>query len=220
MSKSIFISRKLSADSPIRDVVNKFNEHITDLSLIDFLPVPFTPPTTQWIFFYSKTGVDQFYKTVGKDIRQYSIGCFGPQTAQYCSKLAEVSFHANANIERAVTLIDTNILENDLTFVCGSNSLRSVQRNIRRPFPEVVVYQNDPKQMDRDIGHYNVAMMTSPMNLQSFISNKGSANTYISIGQTTAKACVEKGIKSLISKHPSEQGMADTLEILMDNDQA
>ena len=78
---NLFISRKLSQDSLFDSLVNEGIE-IYDESLIDFTAIPFTKPKTDWIFFYSKKGIDFYFENLDFDPSQ-SYAVLGSATASY-----------------------------------------------------------------------------------------------------------------------------------------
>lgn len=210
--KSIFISRQLSPYSKIRSLLESEKRIFRDESLIEFTPIPFELPSTKWLFFYSKTGVKYFFEQYHDAINKgYKIGCFGPSTALFCQKFQGVSFHGNTEKDTCMKLILDTVEHDDITFVCGKNSLRSVQTLSQQDFPEVVVYDHKMKSTEH-LGHFNIAVLTSPMNVSSFVRNEGSADHYIAIGSTTAEAMTKSSIKPVVAPYPSESGIAQALK--------
>ena len=55
-SPDIFISRKLEEDSILLDYFKSKKLSFLDQSLIEFSPVKFERPWSEWLFFYSKKG--------------------------------------------------------------------------------------------------------------------------------------------------------------------
>ena len=97
---------------------------------------------------------------------------------------------------------------NEITFICGKHSLRSVQKEMdTKPHSEIVVYNHFPKD-NNPLDHYSIAILTSPMNVSAFFSNGGSADQYISIGNTTAEAVSLHNESTSIAKEPNEQSIA------------
>lgn len=210
--KTVFISRTLSEQSPIRTLLEAEKKTFHDESLIDFSPILFELPKTEWLFFYSKSGVKFFFEQYPLAVhKNFKIGCFGPSTASYCKEHHKVTFHGNSEKETCLKLIQEHVEENDITFICGRHSLRSVQSLSEQVFQETIVYDHSIRER-RALGSYHIAILTSPMNVASFIRNEGHADKYISIGSTTAETMVKSNLSPLIAPYPSEEGIAQLLK--------
>ncbi len=67
MSKNIFISRELTPESDFCTTLADVKCKIFDLGLIDFELVHFEVlPECDWIFFYSKAGIDYFFQNMNE----------------------------------------------------------------------------------------------------------------------------------------------------------
>ena len=211
MSASIFISRRLEPTSPIIDIVRQRRLKITDRSLLTFEAVDFEAPDTKWLFFYSKTGVKYFSNYCS--LSHYQIGCYGPATATYCMKFHDVRFQCDASIKSGIIKVEELVGAETLTFVVGKQSLRSLQKVLPPHVhqQEVIVYDQSKKQIN-SLGAYDIAILTSPMNVESFFENEGKASRYIAIGDTTAATLRNHQVKPIVSIRPSEDGMAETLD--------
>jgi len=213
--KKIFISRPLEATSPILSMLQSHEVALEDRSLLNFTPVPFEAPDTRWLFFYSKTGVQMF--NLHCPSHHYKVLTFGPATAQIHSTYGEVVAHADVNAGHAIQLMTSYDCLDNITFVCGKTSLRSVQKHpaIRgRKTQEVIVYSQHPDDSYTQ-QHYDIAIMTSPLNFQTFAKALSTADTYISIGSTTARAMKALGTDAIIADRPSEEGIAISLGNLL-----
>lgn len=214
MSASIFVSRQLEATSPIQDIAIRHNLDITHQSLLAFDAVDFEVPDSKWLFFYSKTGVKYFSNYCS--LSHYKVGCFGPATATYCMKYGHVTFECDADTKQAVLKVIEHIGDELITFVVGSRSLRSVQKALpsKAHHKETIVY-NQRKIKKNDLGSYDIAILTSPMNVESFMESNGNAKKYIAIGETTATALRKRSFTPMVSVTPSEDGIAHTLDSIL-----
>lgn len=209
--KSIFVSRSLDADSPIRKVVEGQAVQLVDESLISFTKVAWEVPETRWLFFYSKTGVRIFNERCPS--HHYKVLTYGRATAALHSRYGAVVAHADADTSRAIGLLDIFDCKDDITFVCGRLSLRSVHGHpsLRGyDLPECVVYDQHVRE-DISSESYDLAVITSPLNYASFAKAGRKASVYLSIGSTTAAALQAEGVESMIAASPSEAGIATTL---------
>lgn len=198
---------------------NTHSLEATHFSLLEFSKLDFELPESDYLFFYSKSGVRYFFEYYNqlKADRKYKVICFGPETAKYCKQFMEVSFHGDGTPGKALKIIKDNLGDHSIAFVCGRRSLRSVHKFMEEPrIQECVVYDSNPKR-DIVLGKFDLAILTSPLNAISFINNGGRALHYISIGSTTAKQFEQLNISSLQSKVPSESGLADSLRLLLEN---
>lgn len=210
MAASIFVSRHLEAISPIQDIARQYKLELTHRSLLKFEAVDFEAPDTKWLFFYSKTGVKYFSNYCS--LSHYKIGCYGLATAAYCMKFSHVSFQCDANTEIGIKKVEEYIGAESLTFILGKKSLRSLQKAIpqRTNHKEVIVY-DQAKSQDSELNLYDLAILTSPMNADSFFDNGGKAFEYIAIGETTGKTLRKYGIDPMVAVKPSEDGIAESL---------
>ena len=211
MPTSIFVSRHLEASSSIKKIGKKYNLHLSDRSLLRFSSVDFEVPDTKWLFFYSKTGVKYFSNYCS--LAHYKIGCYGPATASYCMTYAPVTFQCDADTQKGIQQIERCINNEDLTFVVGRQSLRSLQKALpsTSAHKEVIVYDQS-KAVGIDLIRYDIAILTSPMNVESFFQNEGAATKYIAIGQTTGAALKKRKIDPIIANSPSEDGISESLD--------
>ncbi len=188
---------------------------IEDQSLLHFSPISFTDLKSEWVFFYSKTGV-RYFLDQGGSHNNKKIGTFGPGTAHFFFERTnrEVDFIGSGE-RNDVAIKFRKVLNNDMClFVVGKNSLRSIQKSIKiDQFLEVIVYDNKPK-TNIDINNPNVAVFTSPMAVQTYFKNYPHRNHLnIAIGKTTFKSLCDCGIKNnQIADNPTESSMAVALQ--------
>ena len=188
------------------------------VSLIHFRSVSFELPSTEWLFFYSKNGV-KFFKERFEErknlIAEYKCLTYGPATLEYCSKYFDTRGHANSSAKQSLHLITQHTSLEEITFVRGENSMHSVQNIANVPLTDLVVYSNQPKE-GLQLDHYDVAILTSPLNAKNFFASGGRALHYISIGPSTAKVLKELNLHCSIADNPTEKGISKTLKKLLD----
>lgn len=214
MKKTVFVSRTISPSSPIQTVVDQYSALLTATSLIQFQDIPFQLPETEWLFFYSKTGVQSFFNSalIQSTSKKFKIACYGPATAEYCAQYQSVDYIGNLDADQVAKDIISCIKKNEITFICGKHSLRAVQHNLSlNSFRESIVYDHYPKS-NCALARYDVAILTSPMNVHAFFDNQGMADYFISIGQTTAKTLKDYELDFVISERPDESALAESLK--------
>ena len=232
----LFISRSLNQYSELIHSFphEKYAWH--HRSLIEINSLPFKVPTTQWLFFYSKNGIECFEKGIEKDrIQRFKIACFGPGTAQRFEEIFNKKSDFIGTGERDSTLnsFEKVLGTESICFVRGRESQKSIQTilNFKDKITHLIikdkqiknntntyliVYDNHIKTTET-LGQFEVAILTSPMNAKGFFKNKGMASLIISIGPTTTLA-LEKLQSSMdqhfsieTCEHPSEK---DIIKIL------
>jgi len=209
--KTIFISRALDSDSPIRKVSEDQEVAVVDESLITFTKVSWEVPDTTWLFFYSKTGVRMFNEVCPS--HHYKILTYGQATAKLHAQYGAVEAHAAASTDKALELLDIHDCKEDITFVCGRQSLRSVHHHPSLKdlhLRECIIYDQSLRE-GIPSAKYDLAILTSPLNFEAFAKAGRSATTYIAIGATTAAALQSKGVESIIADSPSEEGISSSL---------
>ena len=207
----VFISRNLDDQSPFKDVLKL--EHITidDQSLIEFEEVPFLQPNSEWLFFYSKTGI-KFFKQGGGKIKNCRIATFGKQTAVFFENMYnQKPDFIGSGIKEEVTQHFTEMTgTSTCLFVLGKNSMRSVQKLRNNPSDkEIVVYLNTPRK-SFDIVRPDIAVFTSPMSVETYFDKYKDRNHHnIAIGESTLNALKKiTSAPSVKSNTPSEQSLA------------
>ena len=222
MSKpaDIFISRKLEEDSILLDYFKSKKLSFLDQSLIDFSPVKFERPWSEWLFFYSKNGVRYYFdQQPPQRMRSHKLACFGPGTASYL--LDNYGFMPDfigtgEKNSTAVGLLNSASNES-VCFVLGRQSIRSVQELVGEKLEatEICVYDNTPITTS-NLQTYKTAIITSPMNYESFVASGGSANRLISIGATTSRKIKELNPSIAVhqSEEPSELSILNTFREL------
>lgn len=223
---TIFISREISSDSIFKVMLEPAGYEIIGQSLIDFSPVPFdTIPQTDWLFFYSKRGVQFFFEQLKDQLdTTIRIATIGPATAKRVEQYHyKVDFIGNGVPEAtARDFIGIYNVENTrnqvVVFPQAKNSRRSIQKLLKREIRaiDLIVYDNrisEPVQ----IPYTDILVFTSPMNVLAYLKSNQihESQKIVAIGLTTALFLKQKGLKAVhIANTPSEKSMAEkVLEI-------
>jgi len=220
MKTKVFISRFLASDSPFLNGLKKFEVTVDDQMLIDFSPLEFEQPSSDWLFFYSKTGVNFFLKGRG-NYSDFKIGTFGPATAAYFERNTSVrpQFIGSGIKEGVAKAFSKLIKDERCLFVIGENSLRSVQkiRNNKQD-QEIIVYRNSPMR-EFSIDYPDIAVFTSPMSVNNYFEkypNRKHKN--IAIGNTTLTALIQYvPNNSVKSDLPTEESLAQCVITYLKN---
>jgi len=221
--KRVFISRSLAVDSPIRGVIAEYKSRYSERedvelvaeSLITFTKVAWEVPMTRWLFFYSKTGVRMFNEVCSS--HHYKVLTYGGATADYHRTYnggyGPVVDHGGADTEQALALLELYDCGEDITFVCGRQSLRSVHEHSSVKsdhFRECIVYDQHLRE-DIIPSSYDLAVITSPLNYSAWANAGSRAETFVAIGATTAAVLEEHGENVIVADAPSEAGIAATV---------
>ncbi len=221
----IFLSRHLDHDSPFRSLAESGEIGMVAQSLLLFSPVHFrTIPKGDWLFFYSKSGVKYFLDQLSTlvQIASYQIACYGPSTARLWSKMADRDpdfigdgkpAHVPTDFVRHIQAADT------VVFVRAANSRMTVQRAIEDQIvcQDMIAYRNEQRQ-DVDIhGHFDCALLTSPLNADAFLQQAvGFKGDIITLGSTTADFVRQKfDIECIVSEDVAEMGMFRSFQTWM-----
>ena len=219
-TSNIFISRKLEEDSVLLDYFTSKKLSFVDQSLIKFNPVKFDLPWSEWLFFYSKNGVKYYFdQQPPQRMRSHKLACFGSGTASYLlDNYGFMPDYIGTGERKSTTLglLDA-ASDESICFVIGRNSIRSVQELIadKLETTEICVYDNIPESK-LDLSNYKTAIITSPLNYESFVNNGGKAKHLISIGETTSQKIKDLNPAAEVhqSDEPSELGILNTFRAL------
>lgn len=193
--KSIFISRKLKEDSPIKELCEQQGISYTNYSFLKFEGLPFNFTNDyNWLFFYSANGVKFFFEGFQETLNLTTkIACFGPGTALYLEKNYEVNadFIGQGLAFQIIREFEKELHTNDkIAFVRAKNSLQSVQKLLTddRKADDLVVYDNI-RNTSIKAPNADIIILTSPLNAKAFfeISNINNNQILVAIGSTTKK---------------------------------
>jgi len=199
---NLFISRELSSSSLFHLLSNE-GINVFDKSLIDFYPLPFNPPKTKWVFFYSKKGIEFYFKNTNISTDQkYAV--MGPSSASYfeltTGKVAH--FIGNNDAPNIAKKLISELKGGSITFIKAKKSIESVEKHLPKSdqFTGLPVYLNSIKNKiaidSLNIPYCNIIVLTSPMNATAWFNHQPYNNeNIIAIGKTTAQK-----ISSIINK--------------------
>ena len=214
--KRIFVSRDLSASSPIRDIGQ--GHHLVAQSLIEFGAKDFEPPKADWIFFYSRKGVKYFFEKGNFALYPYLWACLGEGTADELSHyITDISFIGEGDPEKVADDFQNILASDDVTcYIRAENSIDSVRKRIDRPDDfSIPVYSNTPSiKIPKE--KFDILIFTSPLNVDAWFGQNPYQNEQIiSIGSTTEAHLNDRyGINDvLVATTPTEESMAQCLEI-------
>ena len=216
--KKVFISRELSDDSIFLQRLNTAGYEVHGETLLTFSPTPFDAiPDSEWLFFYSQKGVqfffEQYLKNGDTTPFPYKCAAFGPATAA-AIRAFEVTpyFIGTGKAESTAKYFGERVGNDHVCFVRAKNSRRSVQVILKEKINirELIVYNNEYKR-DFSLPHFDILVFTSPMNARAYFDQHEflKDQVVIAIGETTASVLRELDIKCIVSKMPSEEGLAD-----------
>ncbi|MFK7797370.1 MAG: uroporphyrinogen-III synthase [Aureispira sp.] len=216
MRKRIFISRNLAEDSIFKTTLEVLAE-LEAQSLIHFEAVPIVRfPECDWLFFYSKKGVDFGWAGLRTRHPFPKVAVLGQASAEYLEQ--QYGYHADFVGTGAAEATAKAFLKNAkgqrVCFVQAQNSRQSVAKQLGHQVQAqtLVVYANTPKAV-LSIPKCDILVFTSPLNAQAYYQQYAPQvhQTVVAIGQTTAKALEQLGISNFrIAPHPHEKALADT----------
>jgi hydroxymethylbilane synthase len=221
----IFISRPLAEQSEFYTSLagqTVEQKHIIfAFSLIDFAPIEFDRlPACDWIFFYSKTGVDFFFKNIHqKNIllpNAIKWAAFGEATAK---SLIPHSFSADfigtGSAISTVSLFSELAIHQKVLFPQAQFSRNSVALLLKNTenIP-LVVYKNTAA-TDFVLPFCHVLVFTSPLNVIAYFQKYTFQSTqkFIAIGDTTAETLAIYVPKQnrMVSETASEKSLAQAV---------
>jgi len=208
----VFITRSLNPDSPLR-ALQEMGVALNGYSLLKFIPLAFDIiPASDWIFFYSKTGVRFFFEHI-RDREMaidpgMKIAAIGPGTAQAIKSYGHlVHFEGTGDPVETAGSFDALPGNASVTFVRARQSKHSVKQYLRktRVTYDLVVYDNvpDPVVLAEEA---DIVVVTSSMNARACFS-KGVPDLcrhVIAIGNPTAETLRGMKIPCTISPSPDE----------------
>ena len=191
-----------------KEGINVFSE-----SLLKFTPIPFVKPNTDWIFFYSKKGVDFFFQANAYDATQ-KYGVMGASTGiHFTSKTQKTpDYIGNNNGSEIAIELGQILADRSITFIKAKNSISGVEKHLVSTDNRygLAIYNNEVLSEDTiesfGIPKCEIVVLTSPKNAEAWFKFRQHTNESVfAIGETTART-----IKQLVNqnvpfcKEPSE----------------
>lgn len=216
-SKSIFISRELTLNSPLNTLRSQWN--LLDSSLLQFETIHFEAlPDSEWIFFYSQKGVFHFFDQADRmDIVGRKIAAFGPKTAHALNDFdLSANFIGTGYADQTAPAFLLIAKGETVIFPRARTSRKSMQKALGKKIIaiDLVVYDNIPKE-NVQIPLCDVLIFTSPLNAKTYFHyhQKQDTQKVIAIGKTTASTIKELGIDEvLIPDQPNEEALLKLVE--------
>ncbi|HKK75308.1 MAG TPA: uroporphyrinogen-III synthase [Saprospiraceae bacterium] len=219
MDKTLFISRSLASDSPVRAFAQKHQLELRAESLIEFTPVQFgTPPPADWLFFYSKKGVQYFMRTLRDRGQKLNtpVAVLGLGTLNALKEFGKsADFAGNGRPEEVAAAFKKIAAGQRVLFVRAQQSRRSIQKLLEGEVivEDLIAYANEIRLPQRDVrGDY--LLLTSPMNAEAYAQKceLNAAEIIVAIGQTTAAKLKVLGADQVeVAARPDEAAMLERL---------
>lgn len=218
MKQSIFISRKLAADSDLLTYLTENDWTIIDRPLIKIEAIPFKiEGKFDWIFLSSSNGAKILLSSYTPD-DETKIGAVGEATAKALNRFGIFpDFIGNSgNMDQLADRLARSIGKESVLFVGadgGSEKIRSAIPSIQVNF--VPVYRTVLLD-DVAIPKTTHIFLTSPSNAKSYLTSNNPAGVkVIAIGNTTADYLASRGLKNiLIPATPKESDVVALLASL------
>jgi uroporphyrinogen-III synthase len=216
----IFVSRAISDDSPFQKLIDIGHE-VYGQSLLDFLPLKFENfPDSNWIFFYSKNGIQYFFDAISdaqkQAISNRKIAVMGKESARFLASNfgMHVSFIASNSLEKSADDF-ANILNDDhVLFIKAKHSKATFEKQLQpHQYQSIIVYENVITTNKIELPYFDILVFTSPLNTESYFHHLGTINErqqVVAIGSTTASHITENGFAKdvFVSENFSEEGLA------------
>jgi hydroxymethylbilane synthase len=209
-SKSVFISSDLDNNSYFQNAATQNNFKVNSMSLLEFASKKANlPDAYDAIYFTSKKGVLYFMEQYPNACKGKLIGCFGTET-----QLLLRGYTIESVILNLDYLNHLHLFKNlKIVFPQARNSLQNTQKafvDIAETL-DMIVYDNVMK-TNIEIAEHDIALLTSPMNVAAYFSQKQRAKNYIAIGSTTAQAIQANGVQQVTQcTSPAEEHWVDAM---------
>ncbi len=214
----IFISRNLTNDSLFKKELSGLDMEIIGQSLIQFSPTLITSiPKVDWIFFYSKNGVNFFLETAAnypsfkKDQVKWAVMGEGTATALINYQI-QPDFIGNGQPKAIAQTFGKIAKGQKVLFPRAKKSKKSIQNLLKSQLEitDLIIYENEIKS-NFSIPFCAILVFTSPLNAKAYFQKYpiNAKQKVIAIGTTTQQALQKLGIKnSRLATKPSEQALA------------
>lgn len=219
---SVFITRKITIDSPFYQLLKKKGFDINGDSFIEFQVVNISVlPMSDWIFFYSKNGIRFFFEQVKrlglkKENLNYKWAAIGQASATHLKQFGIKADFIGSGEPSSTAFAFLEVAKNQsVLFPRAANSKKSIQNilgNQIKPI-DLIIYNNsisnNVKKRNEDC-----LVFTSPLNTQAYFQyfQLQPFQKIIAIGKTTAKTLTALGISEfVIAEAPNETSLANAV---------
>ncbi len=225
MSKNIFISRELTPESDFCTTLADVKCKIFDLGLIDFELVHFEVlPECDWIFFYSKAGIDYFFQNMNEKKILFppttKWAAFGEGTAKSLQIYGvEAAFIGTGSAISTANAFSHSVINKTVLFPQAQFSRNSVELLLKNAVViPLIVYKNTAKQ-DFSLPFFDILVFTSPLNVKAYFTKYTFHPTqqFVAIGDTTLDTLrTYIPLQNVtVSKSASEKSLAHTVLTLI-----
>ena len=181
-------------------------------------------PLADWYFFYSRNGVYFGLRQLADRtmLNHIKIATMGKGTALQYEQMQGVNpqFIGSGAAEHVSSEFIKVARGKKVVFVRAVNSIKSIQENLKDDLDahELVTYKNSIN-LEADIPETDIAIFTSPMNVDAYFKLKkvDAAKTLIALGKSTRKA-ISKYLDQdvLMPNEPSEAAIRVLIDQLED----
>ncbi len=218
----IFISRNLEDNSKFKSL-EKYGVKLIDQTLLSFEKLNFKfPSKTDWLLFYSRTGVKYFSEKYPEIPPKIKLAAVGKKTGEMLVKnFGRIDFQGDGEVESYINFFK-NVIENEnLTVVRATNSANSLVEKLNgaKRISEIIAYRNYPAKNINPI-NADIYIFTSSMNVEAFftVNEVQKEAYYIAIGQPTAeKLRLFNVVNVILSESPEEESLFETCKVVLNN---
>ncbi|MBK7871778.1 MAG: uroporphyrinogen-III synthase [Saprospiraceae bacterium] len=216
---AIFISRILNYDSIFLQILQSKGYEVINISLIEFSFLPFYEiPSTDWIFFYSKTAAHFFFQHLQKSGLQTKakLAALGPATASAIEKQGfHLDFTGTGEPQTTAQAFAKLAAGQRVLFPRAENSRQSIQQLLENQIIaiDLILYKNQMR-TDFELPECQWLVFTSPLNAQAYFQKYPLKleQKILAIGETTAQTLRQLGVSEiLIAENPSEEALANAI---------
>lgn len=182
----------------LSQILEDTGHEVQGVSFLKYRSVPFENiPEADCFFFYSRRGVDHFFRqvekkelSIGKDVKMATLG---QNTANTLSKYVDkVHFIGEGNPSKTMKAFKKWFAGDKVLAIKADNSLNRLRKvsGVDWQVEGLVVYSNEIKE-SVNFEKHDIAVLTSPLNAKSYFKFQDSPYPkLVAIGQTTAAAII------------------------------
>lgn len=206
---TLFISRQLTADSPLLAWADEGGHEVVARSLIDFAPVDFiAPEAADWWFFYSSRAVEFGLRS---GIPQAKLAALGAGTAKTLRSVAgRVDFTGTGQPEEVAAYFGEVAAGERVFFPRARQSRKTVQCLLADKITvlDAICYDNVAVPVTEPVSA-DVYVFTSPLNVSAYLDFWAlhAGARVVAIGPSTAAALEARGVECLVASRPDETGV-------------
>ena len=202
--KTIFISRNLTKESPLKNLQN-YDIQIIDESLIEIAQIRYSyTPQTTWIFFSSKNAIKYFFAQNPQLSESVKYGVISNASAHYLLTFDIIADFIGQGVDVVKIGKDFRdiLKDNSVLFPQAIDSLQTIQKQLAftNTCYNLYVYKTTIK-ADFVIPHTDVVIFTSPSNVKAyFIKNTIDIKQLVlAMGTSTKYKLAEYGVTNVLT---------------------